>query len=607
MYDGLSIPIAWYMAHWLRYNLHPYPSILTAKYSFYALCLLSVVQIGCYFYYKTYRGLWRFASLSDLIRILKAVATAVVLVIPILYSTLLLHHVPRVVIPLYAVILTTLLCGARLLARVHWDKKSRSVVSEETHKNVLIIGAGLAGESLARDLLRGKFYHLVGFVDDNLTMSGLEVHGVKVLGGLDSLSKFVKAYQVDLIFIAIPSARAVTMRRIVSCCEQTKVAFRTLPSIADLALGRVDVNALRPVNLEDLLGRDEVSLQWDKIADEIVNKRVLITGGGGSIGSELCRQVLALSPESLSIVDSCEFNLFQIEQELLQLGLNIPIDVYLINVVDKIAINQLFSSYKPHIVFHAAAYKHVPMLQKQVRAAVFNNVLGTEVVAKASFESNVYKFILISTDKAVNPTSIMGCTKRVAEIYCQNLNAKSNTQFITVRFGNVLGSTGSVIPLFQKQLQKGGPLTVTHKDMERYFMTIPEAAQLILQATTNSQGGEIFVLDMGEPVKISYLAEQMIRLAGKEPNKDINIEYTGLRPGEKLFEELFHAEEQLTPTHHQKVFAAKTRMLSFDEVNSVLNMMRHACMENQTDELLILLKNLVPELKLEELAEEMVE
>jgi FlaA1/EpsC-like NDP-sugar epimerase len=600
IYDVLVIPLAWYSAYWLRFNMHPYPSILTSSHSIIALSFLLCVQISCYIYFKTYRGLWRFSSLDDVLRIVKASVTAIVLVIPVLYLTSVLQHLPRAVFPLYSILLTMLLCGGRLMIRLQSETRTRMDRSDS--KRVLIIGAGLAGESLARDLKRSSYYELVGFIDDSLHKRGLEVHGIRVLGAIRQLDEFVREYSIDLVFIAIPSARSAAMRRIVNYCEQTLVPFRTLPSLNALVSGRVEVNALRPVRIEDLLGRDQVNLQWNKIENCIIGKKVLITGGGGSIGSELCRQVLFLNPSSLIILDSSEFNLYQIEQELLS-KFQIPIEVALVNITDSIAVNHLFSTYKPEIVFHAAAYKHVPLLQSQVRVAVFNNVIGTEVIAKASVASGVDKFVLISTDKAVNPTNIMGTTKRVAEIYCQNLNTRVKTQFITVRFGNVLGSTGSVIPLFQKQLNAGGPLTVTHPDMQRYFMTIPEASQLILQAMANGQGGEIFVLDMGEPIKISYLAEQMIRLAGKEPGKDILIEYTGLRPGEKLYEELFHESEQLSSTEHEKLFKAKFRELEWTDLLDTMSLINTACFEHENDELLLLLKSLVPEFKLTELAD----
>ena len=421
------------------------------------------------------------------------------------------------------------------------------------------------------------------------------MHGVRVLGTIPSLSVWVKKYDVGMIFIAIPSAGSHAMRRIVDHCETCAIPFHTLPSLHALATGQVEVNALRKVNIEDLLGRDPVLLNWDKIAAEIHGMRVLITGGGGSIGSELCRQILALQPAKVMIIDNSEYNLYSIDQELRAHNPTAVIQLALVSVIDAVAVNEVFRRFKPDIVFHAAAYKHVPLLEDQIRIAVQNNVLGTQIVAQASVAAGAEKFILISTDKAVNPTNIMGTTKRVAEIYCQNLNSHTNTQFITVRFGNVLGSMGSVVPLFQKQLQQGGPLTVTHPDIERYFMTIPEASQLILQAMVNGIGGEIFVLDMGDPIKISYLAEQMIRLTGKTPGKDIHIEYTGLRPGEKLFEELFHESEKLEQTAHEKLFKARFREMDWEALMQTFRMMNTACETYQNDELLILLKSLVPE------------
>lgn len=600
IYDTCAVPLAWYSAYWLRFNMHPDPTIIASSHSLLALSFLLAVQVACYYYFKTYRGLWRFSSLDDVLRILKASLTATVLVIPALYLSSVLQHLPRAVFPLYSIILVMLLCGGRLMIRIHSDKSGR--VESVESKRVLIVGAGLAGEGLVRDLRRGGHYLPVGFVDDNVNKRGLEVHGVRVLGAIRHIDQFVREYDVDLIFIAMPSARSATMRRIVTHCEETTIPFRTLPSLNALASGRVEVNALRAVNIEDLLGRDEVCLQWDKIANGIQGKRILVTGGGGSIGSELCRQILSLHPTSITIVENSEFNLYKIDQELRSAFPSIPIELALISVTDSVAVNHVFSQYQPEIVFHAAAYKHVPMLQNQIRVAVFNNVIGTEIIAKASVAAGVEKFVLISTDKAVNPTNIMGTTKRVAEIYCQNLNARSKTQFITVRFGNVLGSAGSVIPVFQKQLQVGGPLTVTHPEMQRYFMTIPEASQLILQAMVNGVGGEIFVLDMGEPIKISYLAEQMIRLAGKEPGKDIMIKYTGLRPGEKLYEELFHESEQLVSTEHEKLFKAKFREIEWQELVQTMRLLNNACFEYQSDELLVLLKSLVPELQLHDLA-----
>ena len=593
-FDILSIPLAWYLSYWLRYNMQPFPGNLAKSSSLSALAILATVQISGYYYFKVYRGLWRFSSINDVARILRAVLSTVIVVVPIYYVTSLLHQIPRSILPMYALFLVTLLCGARLFFRNHWENKGDYPVDSEI-KRIIIVGAGQAGEGLIRDLKRTKSYFPIGLVDDSLSKRGLEVHGVPVLGTVSELPELVRNYQVDLIFIAIPSAGSVPMRQIVNHCEACNIPFHTLPSLQALASGQVKVNSLRQVNIEDLLGRDQVHLSWDKIAGHIQGMRVMVTGGGGSIGSELCRQIMALQPEKLLILDNSEFNLYSIDQELTARFPDVAIQLALVSVTDLVAVDDIFDRFKPQVVFHAAAYKHVPLLEEQVRVAVQNNVLGTQIIAQASAAVGVEKFILISSDKAVNPTNIMGTTKRVAEIYCQNLNARTSTQFITVRFGNVLGSMGSVVPLFQKQLQQGGPLTVTHPDIERYFMTIPEASQLILQAMVNGSGGEIFVLDMGEPIKISYLAEQMIRLAGKRPGKDIHIEYTGLRPGEKLFEELFHASEQLEPTEHEKLFKSSYRQIDWDQLTQTIRMINTACSSLQNDELLVLIKSLVPE------------
>ena len=595
-FDVLSIPIAWYMAYWLRYNMHPTFTKLVSHSSLSALTILTILQIAGYYHFKVYRGLWRFSSLNDLTRILRAVACSTTLAVPVLFSASLLQAIPYSILPLYSLLLVTLLCGGRLFFRSYWDKQHRSIEVNEI-KRVLIIGAGQAGEGLIRDLKRTPSYFPVGLVDDNQSRRGLEVHGVQVLGNIHDLPKLIKKHQIKLIFIAIPSACSSDMRRIVTYCEQCKIPFRTLPSLQALASGRVEVNALRKVHIDDLLGRDQVDIHWDKIAASIQKKRIVVTGAGGSIGSELCRQIMELGPCKLLMVDNNEYNLYKIDQELREQFPKVALEMSLISVTDRIAVDHVFHRFNPEIVFHAAAYKHVPMLEDQVRVAVQNNVIGTQITAEASVAAGVEKFILISTDKAVNPTNVMGTTKRVGEIYCQNLNARVSTQFITVRFGNVLGSVGSVVPLFQQQLEAGGPITVTHPDMQRYFMTIPEASQLILQAMVNGSGGEIFVLDMGEPIKISYLAEQMIRLAGKEPGVDIDIQYTGLRPGEKLFEELFHPSEQLQQTEHKKLFMAKFRQIDWNELTQAIRMLNTACTIHQNDELLVILKSLVPEFR----------
>lgn len=590
LYDALAIPFAWYGAFWFRYNLRPF----SFSYSLSALLVVFAVQISCFYGLKIYRGVWRFFSMDDLIRILQAVWGGTVLVVPPLFLFSLLKDIPRTILPLYSLILIALLCMGRLTRRLLRESHMyRS--NKQDSKRILIIGAGRAGESLVRDLRRDALYCPIGFIDDNPARKGLEIHGVAVLGRVEQLSEVVNKNKIELIFIAIPSADSAEMRRIVGYCEQCNIPFRTLPSISALVSGKVKVEALREVRIEDLLGRDQVHLQWNKIAEEIAGKRILVTGGGGSIGSELCRQVMALQPASLLIIDNCEFNLYNIQMELQKKFPTISLQIALLSVTDFSGITACLEGFSPQIVFHAAAYKHVPLLEGQTRIGVLNNVIGTQIVAEVSARLHVEKFILISTDKAVNPSNIMGTTKRVAEIFCQNMNNFVETQFITVRFGNVLGSIGSVVPLFQKQINAGGPVTVTHPAMTRYFMTIPEACQLILQAMVNGQGGEIFVLDMGSPVKITYLAEQLIKLSGYEPYKDIQIEFTGLRPGEKLYEELFHESEHLVATDHEKLFKARVRQFDWGELVETFHLLNLACNNHQEEEICILLNSLVPE------------
>ncbi len=590
IFDGVAIPIAWYGAYWVRYNMH----LFSGSSSLIGLLVLSVVQLACYYHFKVYRGLWRFSSINDVVRIIKAVVLATFLVIPIFYLTSLLPQIPRSILPLYGLILVAILCGARLARRSYRE----GLVLQgrvSSAKRVLIIGAGHAGESLVRDLKRNTNYWPIGFVDDNPARRDMEIHGVAVLGAIAELPDVVKTNQIELIVIAIPTAGSAEMRRIVSFCELCQLPFQTLPSLSVLVSGQSKVNALRDVSIEDLLGRDQVHLEWDKIAQSIKNKRVLVTGGGGSIGSELCRQIMKLNPDELLIIDNSEFNLYKIELELRAKHPEISLKVGLLSVTDSQGVKVCFTEFKPNLVFHAAAYKHVPMLEEQTRIAALNNVIGTQVIAEMSAMMKVDKFILISSDKAVNPVNIMGATKRVAEIFCQNFNEQVDTQFITVRFGNVLGSSGSVVPLFQKQIQEGGPVTVTHPDITRYFMTIPEACQLILQAMVNGHGGEIFVLDMGEPIKISYLAEQMIKLTGKVVGEDIQIQYTGLRPGEKLFEEIFHESEKLVPTEHDKLFKARFRRFDWQELIATFHLLNTACHTHEEEEIFILLQSLVPE------------
>ncbi|MCU0832871.1 MAG: polysaccharide biosynthesis protein [Chromatiaceae bacterium] len=554
VHDLLMVPVAWLLAYWLRFNLGEIPPELRDG-ALLALPLVMLAQGFANSVFGLYRGVWRFASLPDLVRILKAVLAGTALAFFALFIFNRMQAVPRSVLPLYLVLQVLLLGGPRLVYR--WLKDHR--LSLGTGERVLVVGAGQAGEMVARDMLRDHHlgYLPVAFVDDKPRRQGAEIHGIPVRGSTEDIPALVQELEVDLILLAIPSASGVQMQRLVALCERAGRPFRTVPPLKELMRGQVNVNQIRPVSIEDLLGRDPVELDWAGIRAGLAGRVVLVTGGGGSIGAELCRQIALAGPERLLIADNGEYNLYRIDAELAGRHPDLARVCRLLDVTDATAVEGLFRGERPQIVFHAAAYKHVPLLEGQVRAAVRNNVLGTAVVARTADTFGCERFVLISTDKAVNPASLMGATKRAAEVVCQALATRSATRFAAVRFGNVLDSAGSVVPLFRRQIASGGPVTVTDPEMERFFMTIPEACQLIMQAAAIGEGGEIFVLDMGEPVKIRYLAEQMIHLSGRRPGEDIAIEYIGLRPGEKLREELFYAAEDLRKTSHPKIRVAR--------------------------------------------------
>ena len=592
-HDMLIVPVAWFAAYWLRFNFSIIPDYYFSQ-ALVWLPLILTIQSGAFIYFGLYRGDWRFASMPDLLRIIKAVTVSTLICMAVIFLFTRLQAIPRSVFPAYWLLLIMGLGTPRFFYR--WIKDHRLYLGQG--QRVLIAGAGRAGEMLARDLLRDPQRTLepVGFVDDMLRKQGADIHGIRVLGSCDQLSELVERLEVDIVLLAIPSARSPQIRRIVEYCEAANVPFRSIPCMQDLIAGRVSINTLREVSIEDLLGRDPVTLDHEAIRSELSGRCVLISGGGGSIGTELCRQVAKLVPSKLILLENCEYNLFRIENELRQTFPGMELHPVLGNVADAATVEHLYATHKPDITYHAAAYKHVPMLESQVREAIRNNVSGTKTMALAADRHGCDTFVLISTDKAVNPANIMGASKRIAEIFCQKLNQRSATRYITVRFGNVLGSNGSVVPLFREQIERGGPVTVTHPEMMRYFMTIPEACQLILQAEAMSSGREIYVLDMGEPVSITYLAEQMIRLSGNEPGKDIEIVYTGLRPGEKLFEELFHEKEHLTGTQHEKIFLAHHRPIEWELLEKTISEMETACANYDEKALLKGIATLVPEL-----------
>ncbi|NII10443.1 nucleoside-diphosphate sugar epimerase/dehydratase [Oleiagrimonas sp. C23AA] len=563
LHDLGMVLLAWWIAKSLRYALMPGADIatpfMTPEFSFVLL-----IQGTVFAWTGLYKGLWRFASVPDLWNILRAAVVGALFIGLTLFVYNRLAGVPRSVLLVYPVILALLL-GVPRMAYRFWKDSRRDLLRSGAAQRVLILGANHAGDALARDLMRrNSRYRVSGFLDDDLALRGSRVHGVPVLGTLADVREVAHQSGVDMLLIAQPTASSAEMRRMVKLCEDTGLPFRTVPRLEDVVTGRAQLNDIKEVAIEDLLGRDAVELDWTRIRETLTGRRVVITGGGGSIGAELCRQVAQLGVASLTVVELSEYNLYAIERELRQSHPHLRFQGVLTSAGDAVAIDRLFARVQPEVVFHAAAYKHVPILQSQLREAFRNNVLSTKVMADAADRYGCLGFVLISTDKAVNPTSIMGACKRIAEIYCQNLSQRSRTRFVTVRFGNVLDSAGSVVPLFREQIRKGGPVTVTHPEITRYFMTIPEACQLILQSAALGRGGEIFALDMGEPVRIKDLAEQMIRLTGKHPGVDIPIVYTGLRAGEKLFEELFHPLENYTATTHTKIFLSQPRLVAWE-------------------------------------------
>ena len=597
LHDTLVIPLAWLGAYWLRYNFGDIPRVFFEQ-AVALIPLVVLIQAGTLVFFGVHRGVWRFTSLPDLVRLTQAIVIGTTLLaLPIVLITR-MQYVPRSVFVLYALVLALILCGSRLAYRLINDRH----FSTKIEKKALVVGAGAAGEQLVRDLKRNspRIYDPVAFVDDDPNKIGKEIHGVRVVASCDVIGEICERWNIDLILIAIPSATDKQMQRIVDICERTGMEFRTLPTIHDVVSGHVNFTDMREVRIEDLLGRDPVRLDWAGIRDHIRGKKVLVTGGGGSIGSELSRQIATLEPARLVLYDHSEFNLYSIDNEIRHAHPELDLSFILGDVCDANAVARVFTRERPNIVFHAAAYKHVPLLEGQIREAVKNNIIGTSIVAQEAHKNGCDRFVLISTDKAVNPKSLMGACKRVAEIYCQALNSQSDTRFVMVRFGNVLGSAGSVVPLFRRQIREGESITVTHPDITRYFMTITEATQLILQASSAGEGGEIFVLDMGQPIKIAFLAERMIRLSGKEPGEDIDIVYTGLRPGEKLVEELFYDEETAEKTDHDKILLARSREVAWQVVTPIIERMEQHVEHFEEDQLLNLLKHIVPELDREQ-------
>jgi FlaA1/EpsC-like NDP-sugar epimerase len=552
LHDIAASAIAWCLAYLFRLNFEleePFASAMVSN-----VLWVVPLQAALFVWLGMYRGLWRYASLPDLRRILiAAVVGAMAIAAAIVVFRL--SGVPRSVILLYPILLAMLMGGSRIAYRA-WKEGHLRRLTASGARRVVILGADAAAANLLKNLGRSPEWHFVGVLDDDPRTRGREIQGVKVLGALSRLPEIVEREQAELAVIAMPERSHAERRRALELCQTANVPAMTVPSYEDLVTGKVTVSQLRRVELDDLLGRDPVQLDSQGLGTWLRDRTVLVTGAGGSIGAELCRQILKFGPAQLIAFDASELALYQLEQELGH-DRDATRLAYLIGDVKSAQrLDEAFRAWRPTLVFHAAAYKHVPLMEKHnAWEAVRNNALGTWRTAEAAGRHGVEKFVLVSTDKAVNPTSVMGASKRLAELLCQGLGG-GRARFVAVRFGNVLGSTGSVIPKFRRQIAAGGPVTVTHPEIRRYFMSIPEAAQLVLQAGLMGQGGEIFVLDMGEPVKIVDLARDLIRLSGLGDD-DIKIVFTGLRPGEKLYEELLADDERTLATPHPKLRVMK--------------------------------------------------
>lgn len=579
---------------------------LVQQYPF-MLLLFLLVKLPVFGLFKQYRGWWQYVGISDLLGLLRAALVSTLIIVALWFGVIL--RVPTIHRSLPPAIATigegvfladlfgTLLlpAGLRMVIRLYHEE-FRPTGSRRLQR-LLIVGAGNAGEALLREILRmpAVQYRPIGFIDDDPVKQGIHIHGIPVLGTVEQLPTICAQRNIEEIAIAMPSATRPQLRRVIQVCEGTKIRCRTVPSITDIASGKLRVSQIRDVDINDLLGREVVHLDLDLIRAFARDKVILITGAGGSIGSEMCRQIGQFQPQLLLLVEQAENPLFYIERDLRRQFPALATKPLICDITDRARVEAIFKQYQPQVVIHAAAHKHVPLMEINPGEAIKNNVVGTQAVADAADRCGVAHFVMISTDKAVNPTSIMGSSKRIAELYIQDLSRTSRTQFVTVRFGNVLGSEGSVVPIFKKQIDAGGPLTITHPQMQRYFMTIPEASQLVLQAATMGKGGEIFVLDMGEPVKIVDLANMLITLSGLRPGEDIEIVFTGPRPGEKLFEELRIEGEDMQQTGHPKIRIWKNIPMDRVKLRSGIAALLDTVSRQDHPQLAARIKDLVPE------------
>lgn len=577
VHDVFVACLAWILAFQLRFNFNIPPEFVV---SLKHMMLWAVpLQLFFFFQFGLYKGVWRFASLPDLQRIITAIFSSTFLIGLLLLVIQPTAVVPKSVVLLNPLVLVLWLGGSRFLYRVWKDYKMYGR-NQTRGKPVLLVGTSESAVAILKELKRSTQWQVVGLILDSRKMHGLHLQGVKVLGGVDKLEHFANFYGVEDVIVAMPSSARIKKRNVVELANRLGLNAFTMPAFDDIMSGKLHVSQIRRVDVEDLLGRDSVMLDNTGLHQMLDGNAVLVTGAGGSIGAELCRQILHFQPAVLVCVDVSEYALYSVEQELMQLDAATKLFFLTADVKNAHRIQAILRQYRPAVVFHAAAYKHVPLMEYgNVWEALNNNVLGTYTLASACQLAGVEKFVLVSTDKAVNPTNVMGASKRLAEMVCQGLQTVDadddvlpTTQFVIVRFGNVLGSSGSVIPKFREQIAKGGPVTITHPEITRYFMSIPEAAQLVMQAGLMGNCGEIFVLDMGEPIKISDLAKDMIRLSGLHED-DIKIVFTGLRPGEKLYEELLADDETTVPTTHEKLRIANSRLVDKQWLENLLKWM----------------------------------
>ncbi|GAB6095164.1 nucleoside-diphosphate sugar epimerase/dehydratase [Desulfatiferula olefinivorans] len=605
--DALVLGFSYYLAHLARFDFKV--SSGQAALMLKTLPLVVLIKIGIFYVCNLYRGMWRFTSIQDVMNIVKAavISSCVIVGGLLIYNRFQGFSRSVFVNDLCFTILAV--AGIRLSVRIFFEHYSGFFVKlagpelpadAPRPRRLLIIGAGAMGEKifrLIRDAVEPRRYAVVGFLDDHPVKIGKLIHGVKVLGAVRDIKAAVEKTSAEEALIAIPSATSEQMREIVRQCKAAGIVFKTLPTMDEMINGQISVNSIREVAYTDLLGRKDIKLDEGTIGDSIKGRVVMVTGAGGSIGSELCRQICRFKPKRILLYERAESPLYEIDLELRNRFTGVGVVPILADIQNMNQLERTFSMYKPEIVYHAAAYKHVPMLEAHAWKAVRNNVIGTFNLSECATKFEIDRFVFVSTDKAVRPTNVMGATKRIAEILIQNQEAfkKCRTKFMIVRFGNVVGSAGSVLPLFKRQIERGGPVTVTHPEVTRYFMTIPEAAQLILQAGAMGEGGEIFILDMGEPIKIDHIARDLIRLSGLEPGKDIRIDYVGLRPGEKLYEELITEGEGIVPTEHKKIMVLRGEVQNLQILNGNIGKLAALAEEQDTDRIIEKLKAIVPE------------